>query len=143
MIISTNFSKQLVKLEVLLTEDDLIALKVHKTFLERMGFKVDIAMDGHEALEKYIENNASYSLAVLDARIPHLDGFDLAKYIREYEFDNNIIKMPIIVISAEPCEELKRKCSLAGIDNFVQKPVEYNNLRDLIKKYISKNENLL
>ncbi len=134
---TVDISKQLVNLSVLLTEDDPLALKVHTCFLERMGFKVDIAMDGREALEKYSKNNAFYSLAVLDARLPYMDGFDFAKYIREYESNNNIKRMPIIVVSAESYEELKQKCTAVGVDNFAQKPVAYTGLVNLIMKYIN------
>jgi len=91
-----------------------------------MGYQVDLAVNGQQTLEMFSSN--AYSLIILDAGLPDIQGVEVGKRIRILEKNNKTNRMPIILLSAYPSNSLKKWCQEAEIDNFSTKPIPYKDL---------------
>ncbi len=120
---------------ILLAEDNLINQKVEQRMLMQLGYKVDIANNGEEALK--MSNNAVYDIILMDCQMPKMDGFEATRAIREQK-DNTMKNIPIIAVTANAMEEDRKKCISAGMDDFISKPVNSTNLAKILEKWIQK-----
>ncbi len=123
-------------LRILLVEDDPIVQKIHKAFLSKMGYAVDSAINGEQAIALY---SPEYDLILLDANLPDLDGFAVAEYIRKQEMQTHCSPKPIILLSAYPIEYVAQACLQAKINAFFNKPISYESLKMIIDQYLQKN----
>lgn len=109
------------QLKILLAEDDRNLGTLLETFLKAKGFEVDLARDGKQALEKF--NEGTYQFLILDVMMPELDGFSVAKEIREV--DSHI---PILFLTAKSMKEDKLEGFAAGADDYLTKPFSMEEL---------------
>jgi len=101
---------------LMLVDDSIIARQVEKALLESLGFTVDTAIDGLDALEKLRMN--TYEVIVTDLEMPRLDGFGLVRQLRnvsQYE------DMPILIISTRESAEDRMRALEAGADAYLVK----------------------
>ncbi|WP_342227587.1 response regulator [Rickettsiella endosymbiont of Rhagonycha lignosa] len=91
-----------------------------------MGYQADIAINGQQTLDMCL--NRTYNLIILDAGLPDMPGVEVGKRIRILEKNNKANRMPIILLSAYPTNNLKKWCQEAEIDNFSTKPIPYKDL---------------
>ncbi len=108
---------------VLLVEDNAVNQQVATRILERRGFHVDVAADGFEALEAL--SSMPYDVCVMDCMMPELDGFETTRMWRARERG---ARVPIIALTAAVGEEDRLRCTEAGMDHFVEKPVDADAL---------------
>ncbi|MCD4679015.1 MAG: response regulator transcription factor [Bacteroidales bacterium] len=109
------------KVKVLLVEDDLNLGFLLLEFLESNNFDVKLYKDGESGLNAY--KTGSFDFCILDIMLPKLDGFSLAKKIKA---ENNDI--PIIFLTAKSLKEDKIKGFKIGIDDYITKPFEEEEL---------------
>ena len=102
---------------VLVADDDDDLLGYIKFRLEHAGFDVVTAGDGEEALKLAVEHQPS--LAVLDVRMPKLDGFEVTRRIRT---TNAVREMPVILLTASSEAEDMKAGYEAGADDYLRKP---------------------
>lgn len=120
------------EIKILLVEDNLINEKVAKVSLDRMGHDVDVAREGKSALVKY--RNQNYDLILLDLKMPGMDGFEVAREIRNIEETNKKkSKSRIIALTAEDFEGIKKKCFDAGMDGMLRKPFNFAEISNILK----------
>jgi CheY-like chemotaxis protein len=124
------------KNKILLVEDNPIIQRVHHLFLEKMGFQIELAVTGAQALE--MSESRFYHLIILDGGLPDVSGVEVAKRIRISERKNNTAKKPILLLSAYSSDLLKQWCKEAEIDHFMIKPINYNDLLFILEGYFSK-----
>jgi DNA-binding response OmpR family regulator len=122
------------KLKILLAEDDLNLGVLLVDYLEAEGFDVKLCRNGALALKAFRENN--FDLCLLDVMMPELDGFSLAKIIKEKS--KNI---PVIFITARSLKEDKLKGYDLGADDYITKPFDEEELLWKIKAVIRRSEN--
>lgn len=120
--------------KVLVAEDQIINRKVISQFLLRKGWEVEIAENGQQALEKIKSNYSDYFLILMDVQMPIMDGFTATEKIREYEEDKST-HIPIIAMTALAMKGDKEKCINAGMDSYLSKPVNPDELYEMIEKY--------
>lgn len=125
-----KLSKDRRKPKILLVEDNEINLKVIVKILDKEGYKCDVAKNGKEGYEYYLENN--YDIIFMDCQMPIMDGYESTKKIRKYEEDNNKKHTKIVAMTAYAMEEDKNKCFLAGMDKYLSKPINFKKLLDII-----------
>lgn len=123
------------KNKILLVEDDPIIRHIHRTFLEKMEFQVDVSVTGTQALKMY--ESGFYHLVILDGGLPDMSGLELAKKIRKLEKENKLPRKSILLLSAYSSELLKSWCKEAEIDSFLVKPVDYEDLSLILESYFS------
>lgn len=111
---------------VLVAEDDKNTAKLMKTMLTYEGYKVFLAADGEEALK--IMDNQHIDIIVLDVMMPKMDGYSLAKTLRECG-DNT----PILMVTAKQLPEDKIKGFRSGTDDYMVKPVNEEEMLMRIK----------
>ncbi len=115
---------------ILLVEDNLVNQKIVKLSLSKSVNKIDIANNGQEALEQYNANE--YDIILMDVKMPVMDGITATKKIREMEFDKDYYT-PIIAITANALTGDKEKCIAAGMDEYISKPFQIEDLLEKIE----------
>jgi signal transduction histidine kinase/CheY-like chemotaxis protein len=120
---------------ILIAEDNLINQKVAYYSVLPYANKIDLVLNGKEALEKTKKGN--YDIIFMDIQMPEMNGVDATKKIREYEKENNIEKKVIIIaMTANVLREDKEKCMAAGMDDYIAKPFKPEELVDVLKNHI-------
>ncbi len=120
------------EVRVLVAEDNRIAARVLTTFLGKMGFSCSLFQDGEAALAAALEGG--YQIAIIDLRMPKLDGLGFA---RRYRAESDGRPLPIIALTANAEEEVRRTCFEAGMDGFLAKPVAPAELRRTLERFVS------
>ncbi len=120
--------------QILLVDDNETNQMVEKMMLEQMGFSVNIANNGQEAIE--MSTNEHYDLVLMDIHMPVLDGCAATKGIRQREKHSNS-HLPIIATTATATTEDIERCKEAGTDDFLPKPIAQPSLAKMLKKWLS------
>jgi two-component system, sensor histidine kinase and response regulator len=118
-------------LRVLVVEDDAVNQMLAKAVLERDGIRVDVAGDGHEALEALTRSR--YDAVLMDLLMPVMDGFACAREIRRLERERGQASMPVIAVSAMDDTDVQARCREAGMDGNIRKPFEPRHLRRVLR----------
>ncbi len=121
------------KNRVLLVEDNTINQKVAQAMLLKMGYHIDIAFNGADAVEALKLKN--YGLVLMDLQMPVMDGYEATRTIRQggSELDS---KVPIVAMTANATKEDRQKCMDAGMDDFVAKPVERKVMTAMLQRWL-------
>lgn len=109
------------QIDILLAEDDINLGHLLQTFLKSRGFGVTLAQNGKIAFEKF--NREKFDFCVLDVMMPEMDGFTLAKEIREIDK-----KIPILFLTAKSMKEDKLEGFSIGADDYLTKPFSMDEL---------------
>jgi PAS domain S-box-containing protein len=118
--------------KALLVEDNLMNRKVATKLLKQINVSAKEAESGEEALSLMAEEG--FDIVLLDIHMPDMNGFEVAKAIRQNSNRVAASKVPIVAISADIYNETKDKAHQAGIDDFIEKPIDINKLQDAIKR---------
>ncbi|KAI1120250.1 hsp90-like protein [Nemania abortiva] len=122
--------------KVLLVEDNTVNQKVLSRYLKKVGIEAEIAADGMEATEKVFAHPSKYySLILCDLHMPRKDGYQTCREVRQWEQENNYDATPIIALSANVMADVQAKCTSAGFNDFVTKPVDFVDLSTVMSKY--------
>lgn len=117
-------------LKVLVVEDNLISQKVAVTILKNLGIQTDLAVNGHEGLEK--ARQKKYDIIFMDLVMPEMDGYTASREILEHSPGT-----VIVALSADSTAGSVQKAEIAGIRQFLTKPVRQEDVRDILNKYFS------
>jgi two-component system sensor histidine kinase/response regulator len=116
---------------VLLVEDNPVSQRVTELLLVKMGYDVTLAPDGQSAL-KHVRDS-DYRAILMDCRLPDIDGFEVTRRIRRGEGKNP--EVPILALTASTAAQDKEKCLDAGMDDFLGKPIEWNDLEARLARW--------
>jgi DNA-binding NtrC family response regulator len=119
------------RLRVLVIDDDESIRTTFTAILENEGYDVDTAENGKEAIKK--ANTDFYRVALIDFRLPDMDGTDLLTSLRE-----TTPKMAKIMVTGYPTLQNAIECVNKHADAYFTKPVDYENLLKTIKTLIQK-----
>lgn len=126
-------SKESFSGKVLVAEDNLNNQLLIKIILQKLGLNVTIVENGQLAVEKY--QNEEFDLIFLDINMPVMDGVTALKHIRDYEIKTQK-HTPIIALTANAINGDKEKYINEGMDNYLSKPLEKNQLIAILNLYI-------
>lgn len=124
-------------LQILVAEDQPVNQKVITGFLQILGHKVDLAMNGLEVLQAI--QKKQYDLILMDCHMPHMDGFSTTEHIRTIEGD--LSRIPILAVTADVFAETQQKCQSAGMNGFVSKPINIKTLFSEIERVTGNTDN--
>ena len=117
---------------ILLVEDDATTRMIFMDLLEELGLIVDTATDGTFAVDRVA--NQAYAIIVMDMQMPKMSGLEATRHIRA---TTRGMQVPIIMLTGNVFEETKAQCLEAGANDFVNKPVEPEDLFALILKWLT------
>ena len=117
---------------LLLAEDNLINQKVALHLLGRLGYSVDLAQNGAEAVEMVQKRN--YHLILMDCQMPVMDGFQATKAIRA--LGPPLSRIPIVAVTANALAGERERCLAAGMDDYVPKPVSKETLDQALARWL-------
>lgn len=121
--------------KILLAEDNTLNQKLLLHGLKQ--YQVDVARDGEEAIELFKSNQ--YDVVLMDIQMPGINGLEASRQIRLIETQKETQTRAIILgITADWFPNLKEECKAAGIDDFLAKPFQPSNLRNMITDYYSR-----
>ena len=118
---------------VLVAEDNEVNQKVAVRILEKLGYRVEVADNGREALEACAR--AAYDAVLMDGQMPGMDGYEATRRIREREKGGGRA-CPIIAMTASAMKGDRERCLEAGMDDYVSKPVTPEGLEAVLRRWV-------
>jgi two-component system sensor histidine kinase/response regulator len=125
---------------LLLAEDNWINQKMAVTLLQKAGYPVDVVDNGRLAVEAVKSKN--YNLVLMDVQMPEMDGFEATQSIRKYE-ETSQQHVPIVAMTAHVMQGDRERCLQAGMDDYLTKPLEPEEVFATIERWISNIEHLI
>ncbi len=113
-------SKRPDKLHVLIVDDSILNLEITSDFIEDLGFSLDTACNGVQALEAFKQQ--SYALICMDIHMPVMDGLEASRSIRQFEIEHGLAPVPIIALTSDSTDGIRKRCCQAGMNDYLEKP---------------------
>ena len=120
-------------MKILIVDDDKTTRKLLSLYLKGKGYEIVTAENGLDAMEKL--GMDTINLIVSDMNMPYMDGIELTKTLKA---DAAWSHIPIIMVTTEADEDEKTKALEAGVDDYLVKPTNADQITDSIKKIIKK-----
>ena len=124
-------------LRILLAEDNPINQKLVVTLLRKHGHEVDVVNNGREAVNAY--ERKEYDVILMDVQMPEMNGFEATLAIREQEARSGR-RTPIVAVTARAMEGDREQCYEAGMDDYVSKPIHFDQLFEVVSRVIGPEE---
>ena len=121
---------------ILLVEDNELNQEIAYQLLTEEGFIVDIANNGAEAIRMLPQKN--YTIVLMDMQMPIMDGVSATIEIRK---NSQFTLLPIVAMTANAMPHDKEKCLVAGMNDYIAKPIDINQLFGVLIKWIPSNNN--
>ncbi|MBW3651755.1 MAG: response regulator, partial [Actinobacteria bacterium] len=121
---------------LLVVEDNVVNQKVATRMLEKLGYRVDLAANGLEAVEAV--SRIPYGAVLMDCQMPEMDGYEATAQIRRLGGER--ARVPIIAMTAGAMREDEERCLAAGMDDFVAKPVDGDRLASTLGRWLRPEE---
>ena len=116
-----------IKYRILVADDDEMIRTLHAEFVRGFGYHVEVAADGIEAIAKI---GLGVDLVLTDAHMPNMDGFEVARRIRQTRSSD---ELPIVMVTSLEAREDRLRAYESGINDFINKPVDHTELRLRLK----------
>lgn len=121
---------------ILIAEDNETNRKVLSFQVNMLGYQADIVESGIKAMQALQKN--SYSLLITDCHMPDMDGYELARTIRKQETGDE--HLPILAITADAMRGAREKCLEAGMDDYLTKPLQMDDLKETLHNLLMQEE---
>jgi signal transduction histidine kinase/ligand-binding sensor domain-containing protein/DNA-binding response OmpR family regulator len=120
-------------LQILLAEDNPFNQAVATAILNKLGYQFDMAENGEEALR--MREQKPYDVILMDVQMPEMDGLEATRIIRK----TATLQQPVIIaMTANAMQEDKEECLGAGMNDYLSKPVNPEDLAQVLKKWADK-----
>jgi len=126
--------------KVLVVEDNPVNQAVVKKMLEKAGLAPLTAADGSEALACL--ERESFDMVLMDCQMPHMDGYQASRAIRQREARKGLLRTPIIAMTANAMPGDRERCLDAGMDDYLAKPVKPAVLVNKLRQWLPMQESL-
>jgi len=118
-------------LRLLLVEDHPLNQLVARGMLEHAGASVEVAENGQLAVDRLRDHAADYDIVLMDVQMPVMDGYEATRQIRH----TLGLKLPVLAMTAGVMQSEKDQCIDAGMDDFIAKPVDVEQMLDTISRH--------
>ncbi|MFP4208201.1 MAG: response regulator [Wenzhouxiangella sp.] len=122
---------------VLVVDDSITVRRVTERVLQQQGFEVITARDGLDAVEVMVDRKPD--LILLDIEMPRMDGYELAVHVRN---DRRLMDIPMIMITSRSGEKHRNKATALGINDYMTKPYQENDLLARVAAQLGLDEEL-
>lgn len=126
---------------VLMADDTEMNITVALGLMKPLNMRIDTAHNGREAVDMIMANR--YDIVFMDHMMPVMDGVEATKIIRKTGKDNNdeyLMKLPVIAISANTAAEMGEMFFGAGMNDIIEKPIEFRTICRKLKKWIKQDK---
>lgn len=120
--------------KVLVAEDSSVIQNLTKKVLQFQNYEIDSAKNGEEVIEAV--NQTKYDIILMDIGMPKIDGMECTKQIRAMD-DKEKADVPIVAITGNAQNYSEEEFKNVGIDEYIPKPIDFDHLVDVVKKYTS------
>jgi CheY-like chemotaxis protein len=117
---------------ILLAEDNVVNQKVAVRLLEKLNYHVTVVQDGAAAVAHW--KSGTYDLILMDCQMPEMDGYQATCEIRRLEGGTR--RIPIVALTAHAMKGADQKCFAAGMDDYLTKPIDSNELDVCLEKFL-------
>ncbi|MBF0622561.1 MAG: response regulator [Magnetococcales bacterium] len=122
-------------MRILLVEDSADNVLLFKAYMKNTGIELTVASNGLEAVSRF--KQASFDLVLMDLQMPHMDGFDATKLIRQWEVaQGKMVRTPIVAVTAYAMPEDAEKAIDSGCDCCLTKPIRKKAILKSIEAYV-------
>ena len=121
--------------KVLVADDDPAILRLVKAIVEKEGYTVITARDGKEAY-KVLQSGEPFIAAIFDVVMPYIQGTELVRYMQS---EKRLMKVPVIMMTAEQNSRLSSDSFAAGAVAFLPKPFTNAQLQTMLRMFIRQN----
>ncbi|UTJ07587.1 ATP-binding protein [Arcobacter roscoffensis] len=125
---------------ILVAEDNLANQELISYILESFGLNYNIKPNGKETLDEFISKPEAYDLVLMDINMPIMDGIEAFNAIREHEKQHALGTIPIIALTANAIKGDRERFLNIGMNEYLSKPVNTNELKFLFDKFLNKKE---
>ena len=120
---------------ILVAEDHQTNRMVITQQLASLGYAVDVVADGRAALAT-LADGQHYDLLLTDCYMPEMDGYELARALREHERVKGTARLPIVALTAATLQGEAERCFAAGMDDYLPKPIKLAQLDETLRRWI-------
>jgi DNA-binding response OmpR family regulator len=114
--------------KILIVEDEALIGWSLANALKKAGFTVVIAETGEKALEKL--SSSGYDLVITDLNLPHIDGFEVASFVKKFSSD-----IPVLMMTTKDKNFMNDPAHLTNVDNVIEKPFNLKEIITLVTEY--------
>jgi CheY-like chemotaxis protein len=118
---------------VLVAEDDAVTRRLVTCIIESEGYRVVTVNDGGEAV-RLLKTDSNFSAAVLDMKMPHIEGLEVIKFMRT---EKRLMRIPVLMITSENDLKLMASSFAAGVTLFLPKPFTPNQFKSTLRLLLS------
>ena len=124
---------------ILLVDDNKVNQLVANGLLEEFKLEADVVNNGAEAIEA-LKNSVGnpYSIVLMDCQMPIMDGYEASTKIKAGSAGVENAQIPIVAMTANAMDGDKEKCFIAGMDDYISKPINPDILEEKLRKYLLK-----
>jgi CheY-like chemotaxis protein len=120
--------------KILVAEDNLVNQKMMQGFFKNLGFEIDLAHDGLDAVEKATQRE--YDLILMDVMMPNMDGWEATRTLRKRG-----VTTPIVAVTADVTDDAEQRSRDSGMDDYITKPVRPEDIKKLLIKWLANHKN--
>ncbi len=121
---------------ILLAEDNPINQKVACLMITKLGYRVDVVVNGHEALDAVAQND--YAAILMDVQMPEMDGLEAARRIRADDSPARNPQIPIIALTAHALDQDRQRSLDAGMDDHLSKPIDSQAIARILELHLNR-----
>ena len=120
---------------VLVVEDNLTNQRVIMALLAKKQLPARCVDNGQQAVDAFAKGDR-FSLVLMDCQMPVMDGFEATEHIRRMESDGALARTPIVALTAGAFSEDRQRCVSVGMDDFLGKPINVDEVTAVLEKWI-------
>ncbi|KAL2837354.1 hypothetical protein BJY01DRAFT_221092 [Aspergillus pseudoustus] len=122
--------------KVLVVDDNEINIKILAKLMTRLGYEHVAAINGLVALNKYKKSPTSFKVILMDVSMPIMDGIEATRHIRQFERERALIPVQVYAVTGIATASMQKEALLAGVDEYLVKPLSLQQLSTLIKPHL-------
>ena len=120
---------------VLVVDDNELNQELAGEILKSFGARVSVADNGASALDRLAGQH--FDCVLMDVQMPVMGGIEATESIRRWEREENRTRLPIVALTAAAFEEHRQRCEAAGMDAFLTKPIDFDELVSMLGQWMA------
>jgi two-component system, sensor histidine kinase and response regulator len=120
--------------DVLVVDDHEVNLLLAMRLVQRFGYTATAVTSGRAALDMTLQTR--FRLVLMDCQMPEIDGVEATRRIRSRKIAEGVARLPIVGLSASPADSVRPYCLVAGMDDYLEKPIDVAALKSALLRWV-------